>query len=139
MEDPRTAPHGVRDRRTPVTTVNTTPDATDLWEGIGGHFDSLTQVLAEFVDNSAANFMGRNPPLKQVFVSLREGEDETVHVSVEDTGTGIDDLAVALRLGDRSRQDHPLSAHGFGIKHALATADPTNATWSIATRMPEEH
>jgi hypothetical protein len=117
--------------------IDTTPIAHDLWEGIGGHFDSLTQVLAEFVDNAAANFRGHGPPLKNVFVSIREDED-AVRVSVEDTGIGIQDLEVAFRLGDRSRQDSPLSAHGFGLKHALATADPENANWRVATRTEED-
>ena len=119
--------------------INTTPNPGDLWEGIGGHFDSLTQILEEFVDNSAANFRGHHTPLRSVFITIREEDASQVHVSVEDTGTGIEDLEVAFRLGDRSQQDSPLSAHGFGLKHALATADPENVNWRVATRSVDEH
>lgn len=120
------------------TRIDATPDAQELWEGIAGHFDSLTQVLAEFIDNAIANFDGNNVEMRQIAVRLEEEGSTRVRVSIEDTGTGIAQLATALRLGDKSAQDSPLSEHGFGVKHALATADPTNDTWRVATRTHDE-
>jgi len=117
--------------------MNVTPDEQQLWEGIGGHFDSFTQVISEFVDNSVANFEGNDTPSTQVLITLEQQGDE-VHVTIEDTGTGIKNFQPALRLGDRSIGDAPLNEHGFGMKHALASADPNNNDWSIYTRTESE-
>jgi len=118
--------------------INTTPRAHEVWRGIGGHFDSLTQVLAEFIDNAVSNFRAHSGlEHTDVVVTLRE-DGGKVHVTVEDTGTGIADLEVALKLGDCSMQESPMSEHGFGIKHALATADPDNENWEIWTRTKPE-
>lgn len=118
--------------------MNVTPDEQQLWEGIGGHFDSFTQVISEFVDNSIANFEGNDTPGTQVLIKIERRSDSVVHVSIEDTGTGILDFEPALRLGDRSVSDAPLNEHGFGMKHALASADPENTNWKIYTRTEHE-
>jgi hypothetical protein len=118
--------------------MNVTPDEQQLWEGIGGHFDSFTQVISEFVDNSVANFEGSDTASTQVLVSIERINDNIVEVVVEDTGTGIDDFEPALRLGDISVGDAPLNEHGFGMKHALASADPDNQSWEILTRTEDE-
>ena len=36
------------------------PSSEELWSGIGGHFDSLGQIINEFIDNSVSNFEGNN-------------------------------------------------------------------------------
>lgn len=113
--------------------LNVTPDASDLWAGIGGHFDSLTQILAEFVDNSVSNFesnprTGQNVQIS--FKKLKDGYD----VVLEDTGTGIENLEAVMRLGDKSQSVTPLNEHGFGLKHALASANEDNNRWRIITR-----
>ncbi len=120
------------------TGLDVTPDEQQLWEGIGGHFDSFTQVVCEFVDNSVANFEGNETTGTQVVVTFEKVDDDEVLVAIEDTGTGIVDFEPALRLGDRSVGDAPLNEHGFGLKHALASADPGNDTWEIYTRTEEE-
>jgi hypothetical protein len=122
----------------PAEVLDETPDANDLWEGIAGHFDSLTQVIAEFVDNAVANFTRPEVTTRQITMRFTEASPDLVGVVVEDTGTGIDDLRVAFRLGDRSKQDSPLSAHGFGLKHALATANRANDGWSVSTRTSDD-
>lgn len=114
--------------------MNTTPLAKDLWEGIGGHFDSIGQVLCEFIDNSASNFQKSNTPNKTVTITITESVDDTVTVFVEDTGNGIAKLENALRIGDRTVKETPLNEHGFGLKHALATANPENDSWKLYTR-----
>lgn len=117
--------------------MNTTPLAQDLWEGIGGHFDSFSQVICEFVDNSIANFEGKNAPNKTINISIAE-DTQKIKVIIEDTGTGIDNFEAVLKLGDKSARQSPLNEHGFGLKHALASADHDNNSWVIYSRTKED-
>lgn len=119
--------------------MNVTPNSVDIWAGIGGHFDTFSQILAEFIDNSIANYAAHSPHHKGVSITITDlPQDDAVQVEIEDVGTGITDLEAAWRLGDRSHPDSPLNEHGFGFKHAMASADPSNTTWMMCTRTREE-
>src|SRR5467141_944549 len=116
------------------STIDTTPLARDLWAGIAGHFDSITQVLCEFIDNSISNFEATHQQARSIHIQVKECEDGGVEFGIEDTGAGIPSLAPALRLGDQTIRQTPLNEHGFGLKHALASANPSNDNWAILTR-----
>ena len=115
--------------------IKTTPNASEVWSGIGGHFDNLGQIINEFIDNSISNFEceNNNPISRNILISIRE-KRTTIEVTIEDTGSGIKDLNAAFTLGCRSAAESPLNEHGFGLKHALASANPDNNCWSIYTR-----
>lgn len=113
--------------------MSITPNAQDLWEGIGGHFDSFSQIVCEFVDNSIANFQGTTAAFRNIIISIKQ-ENGSVDVMIEDTGSGIADFDPVLRIGDRSLRQSPLNEHGFGLKHALASADIANQNWKIYSR-----
>ena len=118
--------------------IKNTPSALDLWKGIGGHFDSFDQILCEFIDNAISNFIANNLVSKTIIVNLHEQPDKSVLVSIEDSGTGIKDLDVAFCLGNKAGGETPLNEHGFGMKHALASANPDNNSWQICTRTQED-
>ena len=123
--------------------INIIPDAQELWRGIGGHFDSLTQVLSEFIDNSISNFDLHNDELSLTTICIEVQEIDCKNnkkylIRIEDTGTGISHIEKALTIGNRDIRETPLNEHGFGIKHALATADPDNSSWKIYTRTKED-
>lgn len=109
------------------------PHADEVWRGIGGHFDSLGQIICEFVDNSIANIMANDPPMRNIRISLKD-ETNRVRVTIEDSGVGISNLANAFRLGGKDSQEGPLNEHGFGMKHALASANAANDDWRVCTR-----
>ena len=44
----------------------------------------------------------------------------------------------AFTLGCQASGESPLNEHGFGLKHALASANPNNDTWVIYTRTEED-
>lgn len=116
-------------------TIHNFPDVKEIWSGIGGHFDSLGQIINEFVDNCISNFDANNTIQKNICVQLKELEkDGNVEISIEDTGTGIKNLDAAFTLGGRAGAESPLNEHGFGLKHALASANPTNDSWVIYTK-----
>ena len=119
--------------------IRSTPSADEIWSGIGGHFDSLGQIINEFVDNSISNFEG-NPDLlsKNILITLTHKSENCVEIRIEDTGTGIKNLDAAFTLGCRDGAESPLNEHGFGLKHALATAVPSNRGWCIYTRTSED-
>lgn len=115
------------------------PSADDLWAGIGGHFDNICQILCEFVDNSVSNFMKHDLDIRDVNITIQEVDvNGPVRITVSDTGTGIIHLDKAFTLGCRDVSETPLNEHGFGLKHALASANPENNDWSVQTRTAED-
>lgn len=118
--------------------INNTPKANELWKGIGGHFDTISQIVCEFIDNSISNFVGNNLRSKTIIVGIAQ-KNNSIIVSLEDSGTGIKNLDSAFCLGDNKGSDSPLNEHGFGMKHALASANPTNDNWQIFTRTKEDY
>lgn len=117
-------------------TIENTPSAKDLWQGIGGHFDSLVQIICEFVDNGISNLKANNSSIRSIIIKFFE-ETDGIRVMIEDTGTGIKKLDEAFTLGNRQASETPLNEHGFGFKHALASANPCNDSWKIMTRTDE--
>ncbi|MFL9843444.1 ATP-binding protein [Flavobacterium rhizosphaerae] len=118
-------------------TINNSINPDDLWKGIGGHFDSLHQILHEIVDNSISNFKF-NPNLPHHTILIKINTDHYsrgyVDIFIEDTGSGITNIDSAFTLGDRNNAESPLNEHGFGLKHALASANPKNDDWAVYTR-----
>lgn len=116
------------------------PDVNELWAGIGGHFDSLGQITNEFIDNSISNFAGNETTVtRNIIITLRELQrNGNVQITIEDSGTGIKNLDVAFTLGGRMAAESPLNEHGFGMKHALASANPENDNWKIYTRTQDD-
>ncbi|MGI6072468.1 MAG: ATP-binding protein [Lachnospiraceae bacterium] len=115
--------------------IKNTPSANDLWQGIGGHFDSLVQIICEFVDNSISNLKANNSSIKNIIIEFYE--EPEIRVVIKDTGTGIKKLDKAFTLGNQDASETPLNKHGFGFKHALASANPLNDNWKILTRTDE--
>lgn len=120
--------------------IHNSPDVKEIWAGIGGHFDSLGQIINEFVDNSISNFDANSTlETKSILIQLKELEkDGPVEVTIEDTGTGIKNLDAAFTLGGRAGAESPLNEHGFGLKHALASANPGNDKWAVYTKNEED-
>lgn len=128
------------DRRTIMRQekIDNSIDADLLWKGIGGHFDNLSQILYELVDNSISNFSA-NPNLAHRtilihFDTSKLKSESNVKISVEDTGTGILELNEAFTLGSQEAKESPLNEHGFGLKHGLASANKNNDAWAVYTR-----
>lgn len=119
--------------------LNSTPDATQLWQGIGGHFENLSQILCEFIDNSISNIISTSAINRSILVKITPIHGmEKYRVSIEDAGSGISNFEPIMRLGDKSVRQSPLNEHGFGLKHALASANPENDNWRICTRTEED-
>lgn len=120
--------------------ISNQPDANEIWAGIGGHFDNYCQILCEFIDNSISNFLGHpdSDPNVRIIID-RNTTHATVLTHIEDSGTGIKDLNAAFTLGSKAAQESPLNEHGFGLKHALASANPSNDSWEIYTRTQDDY
>lgn len=118
--------------------IENEPRAQELWAGIGGHFDNLGQIINEFLDNSISNFAGNTLDSRNILIKLEEFESGNIGVTIEDTGTGIKNLNDAFTLGCQSSGESPFNEHGFGLKHALASANPDNDSWEIYTRTEED-
>lgn len=123
-----------------IEVVDVTPHADSFWATQGHHFDSFTQAVNEFIDNSVANFAANSDLTSPtVVVEIAEtNSDDAVKLRILDSGTGIQDVGVAFRVGDRSLQDGEPSEHGVGLKHALAYLDSQNSSWTVATRTSDD-
>lgn len=122
-----------------IIPITNKPTASEIWAGIGGHFDNYCQILCEFIDNSISNFLGNESCAPNVQITIgRDTTSRLVKTVIEDSGTGIRDLDAAFTLGSKAAQESPLNEHGFGMKHALASANPSNDSWKICTRNEED-
>lgn len=103
-----------------------------------GYFDSLGEILCEFIDNCISNFRG-NPSIinNSIMIKFKDMGNK-VHVVVADSGTGIKNLNAAFTLGSHAGAETLLNEHGFGFKHALASANPDNDSWKIMTCTEED-
>lgn len=121
--------------------INNEIDIADMWEGLGGDFENIQQIICEFLDNSISNLTGKNSNELEnhnINIIFKVVDDNNIIVKIEDTGTGIIDLDNALKIGNKTVQESPLNEHGFGLKHALAAADKTNSSWKIFTRTKDD-
>lgn len=106
----------------------------NLWKGLGTQYTSFSQCAYELVDNAISNFKGKKGFTNSVIITVEEFDEKSVKFSVEDSGTGIEDFANALGIGSHKCVCSPLNEHGFGLKQALAAANPQNDAWRICTR-----
>lgn len=116
--------------------ISATPDSRGLYNGIGGNYWKLNEILYELTDNAIADYLSQENRDKvcRIDVVLDHCGDH-VEVSVRDRGSGIADLGAALTIGAAAPGKCPLHEHAMGIKHALAsvsTADDQD--WCIRTR-----
>lgn len=122
--------------------INNIIDDQKIWSGIGGHFDSLSQILHEFIDNSISNLEYNNHIFSRMILitleELQDHEKKKVKITIEDAGSGIEDIDEAFKLGGTKGGTTPRNEHGFGIKHALASANPQNDNWNIYTRTEDD-
>lgn len=120
-----------------VIPIHNEPTADELWRGIGGHFDSLTQIINEMIDDSISAFVAEETA-GEIIVSLTELPNNDVKITIEDSGCGMAKLDDVFRLGSQAASMSPLNEHGFGLKHALASVDVSNTSWAVYTRTKED-
>lgn len=117
-------------------TLVTTPDGGALLHGIAGNFSRLAEVLEELIDNVVSNLKAHDSDasLSRVILIGIDHNGSSVDISIQDGGTGIEDLGAALSIAN-GKGDTVLNEHGFGLKHALASVDASpNQMWTIRTR-----
>lgn len=120
--------------------LNNTPNATALWGDLGSNFHDLSQAICEFCDDAVSNFDGNeaNSTLNRVIRIQIMPMNGMVDITVEDGGTGIQDLNNALTLAGLAQQETPLNEHGYGLKHALAYVEGKGSNWEVSTRTSED-
>lgn len=126
-------------RRISTERVDVRPEAADFWRTQGHQFQSFTQAVNEFIDNAVANFAANSQlQLPEIRILVEGTDGSPITTTVIDSGTGIEKLDVAFRVGDTSEQDGVPSEHGVGLKHSLAYLDGKNASWKLATRTSQD-
>ena len=117
------------------------PDSEVLWESWGKNHFNFTTLICEFIDNSVSNFIAnKNLPKKEIDIVLKLNDEKTlVEVTIEDSGAGIVNFSNAFSPGNKNRKtDSFLNEHGFGLKNALATANPENNIWEVYSRTKKD-
>ncbi len=122
-----------------VLFLNTMPDSNNIWKQIGGNYEDAQQSINELVDNAISNIIGNNAEQKKIEITLEESNDidQAIYITIEDSGRGIANAAQAFTIGNIGT-DSVFNEHGFGLKQALAAANPTNDDWVIYKRTTEE-
>lgn len=110
------------------------PDENELWIGIGGTFDSFNQVAFEFIDNSIGNLIANKGFNNSIIITINRLNYGNLSYKQEDAGTGIKDIEKSLIIGNKDNRESVFNEHGFGMKHALASANPNNNNWVIYSR-----
>ena len=110
------------------------PDENELWIGIGGTFDSFNQVAFEFIDNSIGNLIMNKRINNTILITINELHLGKLSYKQEDAGTGIKNIEKSLTIGNKDNRESVFNEHGFGMKHALASANPENNNWKIYSR-----
>ena len=106
---------------------------TAIWNSIAGHHTNLAYGIFEFADNGISSFAGRGTALIVIFIQqLNESGD--IMISVEDNGTGLQDINTAMSLGKVDKSLNTLNMYGMGTKQALASINPSNDNWTICSR-----
>ncbi len=115
------------------------PKSQPQWQSYAANDLRFENMMAELIDNSISNILGNKTKTKSIYITLEnyEYQNDTVKVSIEDTGTGINDLIHAFFPGRDDNKDvqldSELNEHGFGLKNALATANIENDSWELST------
>ena len=53
-------------------TLSNSPETVWFWKGLGGNFDTITQILNEFIDNSMSDFIKNNQSeIKKLSLELK--------------------------------------------------------------------
>ena len=117
--------------------LDLTPTAEQSWISLSHVCTKFETALNELLDNCVSNLTGngnRNK-ISNVNIYITDAGDH-YDISIEDNGSGINDLNKALTtgvpVGDHG--DSTLNEHGVGLKHALASINKNNDGWSIHTR-----
>lgn len=115
--------------------LDTMPDSNDTWKEIGGNYENAEQSINEIVDNSISNLLSYHGDTKRIDITLEESNDidQSIIITIEDSGAGIENAEQALTLG-KAGFDSVLNEHGYGLKQALAAANPSNDNWAIYKR-----
>ena len=71
-----------------MSKVNISPPIKALWKGIGGHFDSFSEIMYEFIDNIISNYDRHNSLNKSAIIKIEPIDNNMLNVKIEDAGSG---------------------------------------------------
>ena len=129
--------------KTPISTfrISNMPEGRALFREIAGNFHRFSEITYEFIDNAISDLRA-HPDDDTLFRTIRitlEADGDGVKVGILDGGSGIADLDNALTLAGKTAAQTPMNEHGFGLKHALASACARGAQeWLIQTRTADD-
>lgn len=98
------------------------------------------QCIGELCDNAIAATPGGKKFRIDIIFHACPGNNDAVDVYVADNcrGMSLEDLGIALQLGECPTSDNRLNEHGFGLKNALATLSGGNGPWNLWSRKQGE-
>lgn len=115
-----------------TTTLKNTINERGVAKAIGKNIQNVFTAIFEITDNSISNLYSVVQKEKIVHVDIKEINSDLVNITIEDNGTGIEDLTAFTSLGDRSKQQTSRNCHGFGVKNVINSLSVKDGT--ILTR-----
>lgn len=116
------------------------PLVARIWFELASSFNNFSQAICEFCDNAISNFVGHEDDrtlVRTIRILIRQNAD-AVDVTIEDGGTGIQNMNNAMTLGGIDCPESVLNEHGYGLKHSLAYMEGQGSSWEVATRTRED-
>jgi len=114
-------------------------DVTDAWRGWSANHDHVGEIFAEFIDNALSMKLANNALPDEIKISWDyNANDNYATVTIEDQLGGMPDPVSAWTVGNRGNQVGPLNEHGYGFKHSIAAANPSNDGWWFWTRTQQD-
>ena len=101
--------------KTPRQAQNKTNHENILAE-LRGHYGNLSEILMELIDNSSSAFE-RYSFNGHIDVTLTKVGENLLRVVVRDNGSGIEDIDVALSIGNKSGAQSASNDHAQGFKN----------------------
>lgn len=117
------------------------PKSKHVCAALASSYNNIMQIICELIDNAVSNLMahGENPMLvRTVRIIVRKLTDQ-VDITIEDGGTGMENLHAAMTLCSSFSRDTALNASGCGLKSSLSYIEDNGGNWECFTRTMDDY
>lgn len=112
------------------------PIASLVCDALASSYNNISQVICEFIDNAVSNLLahGEDASLVRMIRIMIRNLGDTVDITIEDGGTGMEDVHDAMTLCSALAGDTPLNMSGCGFKASFSYIESNHGTWECFTR-----
>lgn len=116
------------------------PAPKEVCAALASGYNNISQTICEFEDNAISNLLGHldDPAVVRTVRTVVRNLGDNVGITIEDGGTGTENLNNAMTLCHTSGGDTPLNASGCGFKSSFSYIEDNGGSWECKTRTKED-